>query len=65
MLLGQPGGAMLEEAVNRQVGNMAEGLGRVGAVVHLAVDVPDLGRRLGGGDLFTVTAHVGLMYRIG
>jgi hypothetical protein len=65
MLLGAPIGGMLKEAVNKEVGTMAEGLGRIVAVDHLAVDVPDLSRRFGDGDPFVVTAHIGVMYRLG
>ena len=65
MLLGGPVVAMMKEAVHKQVGNMTEGLGRIVAVDHLAVDVPDLSRRFGDADPFVVTSHFGVMYRIG
>ncbi|MCZ2837090.1 hypothetical protein [Modestobacter sp. VKM Ac-2985] len=65
LLMGQPVAEMMKEAVRKQVGNMADDLGRVAAIDHLAVDVPDLGRRFGNADPFVVTAHLGLMYRIG
>jgi hypothetical protein len=65
MLLGRPVAALIREAVNKEVGNMAEGLGRIVAIDHLAVDTPDLARRFGDAEPFVVTAHVGIMFRTG
>jgi hypothetical protein len=65
MLMGQPVVEMMKEAVRKQVGNMADDLGRVAAIDHLSVDAPDLARRFADPDPFTVTAHFGITYRIG
>ncbi len=65
MLIGEPVAAMMEEAIRKEVGNMADGLGRVVSIDHIKVDVPDLARRFGDAEPFVVTAHFGILYRLG
>jgi hypothetical protein len=66
LLVGQPVAEMLREAISMQVGKMADNIGRVVSIDHLDVQVPDLLRsRYAEAEPFTVTAHFGIMYRIG
>lgn len=66
LLVGQSLGEMLRESIRKQVGTMAENIGRVVSIDHLDVKVPDLPRsRYADPEPFTVTAHFGILYRIG
>lgn len=66
MLVGQPVAEMMREAVRKQVGTMADHMGRVVSIDHLDVSIPEVPKsRYADPEPFTVTAHFGIMYRIG
>jgi hypothetical protein len=66
MLVGQPIAEMMREAIRKQLGTMADNVGRVVSIDHLDVKTPDVPKsRYADPEPFTVTAHFGIMYRIG
>ncbi|WP_139177271.1 hypothetical protein [Geodermatophilus siccatus] len=66
LLMGQPVAEMMREAIRQQVGTMANNIGRVVSIDPVDVKVPGLpSSRYADTRPFEVTAHFGIMYRIG